>query len=223
MRHRVFAGTQGFHVVETTDSHLADGSFGTAGDDGVGATLVDETVGLTYAVGTCGTSRYHGYVGALCVIGDGDIAASDVRYHLGDEERRDAAQAVLQLVGMLTLKDLYAADAATDGGTEAGGVDILAHAQATVLHSLCGCCQGVECVSVVVAYHRLVDAVVFRVEVLDFGSYLDGHGLAVELGDESDAAHAVDEVVPQRLDVVSQRGYTTHTCNIYFTHVVLIV
>ena len=142
----------------------------------------------------------------------------DVRYHLGNEEGRDAAQAVLKLVGMLTLKDLYATDAAAYGGAEAGGVDILAHAQPTVLHGLCGGRQCVEGIDVVMAYHRLVDAIVLGVEVLDFGSHLDGHGLTVELGDVANAANAVYHVVPQCLYVVSQWGYTAHACYIYFVH-----
>ena len=162
----------------------------------IGTALLDEAVGLAHAVGACGASRYHGDVGALGVVGDGHVAACDVADHLGDEERRDAAQAVLQLAGVLTLEGGDAADTAADGGAEAGGVDILAHTQTAVLHGLGGCREGIEGERVVVANHGLLDAVVFWFEAFHLGGDLDRQVLAVDLGDVVDATHTVGDAIP---------------------------
>ena len=119
---------------------------------------------------------------------------------------------------MLALEGLYATDTATHGNAEAAGIDIFAHLQATILHGLCGSREGVEGVDVVVADHRFVETVVFRMEVLHFGGHFDGEVCGVEFGDEVDTADTILDVVPQRVDVVSKRGDASHAGNIYSVH-----
>ena len=179
---------------------------------------MDEAVGLAHRVGTCGASRHHGDVGTLGIIGDGDIATGDIRNHLGDEERRDAAQTVLQLVGMLTLKGLDATDAAAYSRAEATRVNVLSHPQATVLHGLCGSCQGKKGKAVIVTYHRLVDAKGFGAELLDFGGNLHGQVLAVDLLDVIDAADTVYHAVPQRFNIVSKWSNASYSGDKHSIH-----
>ena len=179
---------------------------------------MDEAVGLAHRVGTRGAGRHNRNVGTLGVIGNSHIATGNIANHFGNEERRNTAQTVLHLVGVLALEGLDAADAAAYGGAETARVDILADLQAAVLHGLCGCREGIECEGVVVADHRLVDTVVFGMEVLDLGGDFHRQVLTVDLCDVADAAHTVDDVVPQRLDIVSKWGYTAHACYDYFVH-----
>ena len=201
--HGVGGGGEGLHVGEAADGHVADGGFGAAGDDGVGASLADEAVGFADGVGAGGAGGDDGQVGALGVVGDGHVAAGDVGDHLGDEEGRDAADAAIDEVGVLAFEGLYAAHAAADGGAEAAGVDVVADAQAAVVHGLAGGGEGVEGEEVVVAHHGFVDAVVLGAEVLHFGRDFDREVGGVDVGDGADAAHAVEEVVPEGLDVVA--------------------
>ena len=217
--HGVFGSGEGFHVVEAADCHLADRCFGTAGDDGVGTTLTDEAIGLAYGVGACGTSRYNGQVGTLGVVGDGDVAACDIGNHFGNEEGRDATHAVLHEVGVLALEGLYAADTAADGNAESARVDVLTHFETAVVHGLVGCGESVEGVDVVVTDHGLLDAVVLGMEVLDFGGDFDGQVGVVDFSDEIDAAFAVDNAVPQCVDVVSEGGDAPHAGDVYSAHI----
>ena len=58
---------------------------------------------------------------------------------------------------MLAAECLDTADAGTDGTSETGGIDMVAHLKTAVLHGLCGGSKGIKGIDVVVANHSLVD------------------------------------------------------------------
>ena len=88
-----------------------------------------------------------------------------------------------------------------------------------LLHCLVCGCNSVQGEKILLSGERLVDAIFFRVEILDGTGDLDRKRGGVEVGDEFDAANTVKKILPVCLYVVANRGDDSHSCHYYsFAH-----
>ena len=83
----VVAGGQCLHGVEAAHAGGPDGRFGSPAQDDAGLAQTDEVECVCQSVGGRGACRGRGVVGAVEAVHDGNVAARDVRDHLGNEER----------------------------------------------------------------------------------------------------------------------------------------
>ncbi len=80
---------------EAGERQAADRRFGAAGHHHVGIAEGDEACGIADGVGAGGAGRDHRVVRPLEAVGDGDIAAGKIDQAARNEERRDAARALV--------------------------------------------------------------------------------------------------------------------------------
>ena len=179
--------------------------------------MPDGTERLTEAVRRGGAGGDDVQARALGLVLDGDVAGRDVGDHRRNEQRGNPlAGRVLDHLGRLPVLDLEAADAGAHVDAEAERVDVHLLAfgfQAGSLHGLPGGRHGELGELVLLADKGLVHIITLRVEVLDLAGDRDGHVLKVL--DVVDAADAVHEVLPIRIEIISHGGNDAHAGDNY--------
>ena len=105
------------HGIETAYTASGDGSFRTTGYDSIGLTQTDEVKRIGNGICGSGTCRTSCVVGTMEFIHDGNLSGSNVRNHLGDEERIEFGAVFLTGQGIVARLFFECTDA-TDTGAE---------------------------------------------------------------------------------------------------------
>jgi hypothetical protein len=191
-----------------------DATLGPAGEHGIRMAVPDLLGPLADRVRPGCTGGHDREVRAANTELDRQLPAWRVDQHVRDEHRRDAIGAALAKDVVLLHQLVEAADAGPEDDSGALG---LITVDPGVLHGLLGRCQAEEdrTVEVPRALGRRGER---RIEVLYLSRDLHREVVRVERSDEVDAAPALDEPLPGRLHVISERrdgtdsgyGHTSH-------------
>src|SRR5213082_313806 len=196
---------QRFHVGEARHHERRDRRLGAAGDHDVGLVVPDDLEGVGHAVGGLRAGRHRAVVRPLRAVAHGNQRRGHVRHVHGDEERGDAARALLEQGAAVFFEGLEPAGARADQDAHPLQVHrVPARGETGIGHRLLRGADRELREQVVAADFFLVEEP-RRVEGLHFARELHGALRRVEARDRPRPGAAGQQAVPGALDIGAQR------------------